>query len=36
MGGGELIASFLDERAIDALVISFVPVKWCPGCERGL
>lgn len=26
MGGGELIASFLDERAIDAFVISVVPV----------
>jgi dihydrofolate reductase len=26
MGGGELIASFLDERAIDELVISVVPV----------
>jgi dihydrofolate reductase len=26
MGGGELIASFLDERAIDEIVISVVPV----------
>ncbi|HET9713452.1 MAG TPA: dihydrofolate reductase family protein [Pyrinomonadaceae bacterium] len=26
MGGGELIASFLDEHAIDELVISMVPV----------
>ena len=26
MGGGELIASFLDEHAIDAFVISIVPV----------
>jgi dihydrofolate reductase len=26
MGGGELIASFLDERAIDAFVVSVVPV----------
>ncbi len=26
MGGGELIASFLDERAIDEFVISVVPV----------
>lgn len=26
MGGGELIASFLDEQAIDQFVLSFVPV----------
>jgi dihydrofolate reductase len=26
MGGGELIASFLDEQAIDEFVISVVPV----------
>jgi dihydrofolate reductase len=26
MGGGELIASFLDERAIDEFVVSIVPV----------
>jgi len=26
MGGGDLIASFLDEHAIDAFVISIVPV----------
>ena len=26
MGGGDLIASFLDERAIDEFVISVVPV----------
>ena len=26
MGGGELIASFLDEHAIDEFVISVVPV----------
>jgi dihydrofolate reductase len=26
MGGGELIASFLDERAIDEFVISVAPV----------
>ena len=25
MGGGELIASFLDERAIDEFIISFIP-----------
>ena len=26
MGGGELIASFFDEHAIDAFVVSVVPV----------
>jgi dihydrofolate reductase len=26
MGGGDLIASFLDEQAIDELVVSVVPV----------
>jgi dihydrofolate reductase len=26
MGGGELIASFLDEQAIDEFVVSMVPV----------
>jgi dihydrofolate reductase len=26
MGGGELIASFLDEQAIDEVVVSMVPV----------